>query len=620
MTTQVTTTQNNGMSLGELMHSPAVIGKLNEVWSSPQMANSFMSSVISVANGNPQLRRAQPMSIIGAAMVAATMQLQVVPTLGQAYLIPYGSQCQLQVGYLGLLQLCQRSGQFKKILAAPVHEGEYVSGDEFDEDYVFDKKQRKSDKVIGYMAKFELLNGFTKVAYWDVDKVKAHAQKFSQAFRSGFNSPWKSDFDSMAMKGLSLDTEIPTPNGFTTMGDLQVGDIIYNALGEETKVVAKSEVKHLPCYKVTMLNGDTVICDEEHRWFAKGGRTKKKDWFVAETKVLATIKGLGYPIVIPNTKQVKMREKDLLISPYMLGYWLGNGHSHCGAVSCHKDDAEELERLFATDYNTSISYDTRNNSATINISSKTGKRMDASSLKQQLRMLGVLENKHVPVEYKRASIEQRIELVRGLCDSDGSIDKQRGRVVYTSVREELAISLYELVCSLGERPSLRSAISHGYGKETLFYEVEWLPRSFNPFHLKRKADKFKGCKIITNNVIKSIELIDSVPTQCIAVDCGDATDESDFRKSFLVGRSFIPTHNTVLKSILKFAPKSIEMQKAVTFDQAVINTNVSDVQDLDIDAFAPEYVDNLESEKKENLAAVAAEAAKADVAKKDEKK
>ena len=201
MTTQVTTQQQNtGMSLGELMHSPAVVGKLNEVWNSPQMANSFMSSVISVANGNPQLRKAQPMSIIGAAMVAATMQLQVIPTLGQAYLIPYGPQCQLQVGYLGILQLCQRSGQFKKILAAPVHEGEYISGDEFDEDYVFDKKQKKSDKVIGYMAKFELLNGFTKVAYWDIDKVKAHAQKFSQAFRAGYNSPWKSDFDAMAQK------------------------------------------------------------------------------------------------------------------------------------------------------------------------------------------------------------------------------------------------------------------------------------------------------------------------------------------------------------------------------------------------------------------------------------
>ena len=126
--THVTVQQKNA-TLGELMHSPAVVGKLNEVWSSPQMANSFMSSVISVANGNPQLRKAEPMSIIGAAMVAATMQLQVIPTLGQCYIIPYGSKAQFQVGYLGLLQLCQRSGQFKKILAAPVHEGEYISGD-----------------------------------------------------------------------------------------------------------------------------------------------------------------------------------------------------------------------------------------------------------------------------------------------------------------------------------------------------------------------------------------------------------------------------------------------------------------------------------------------------------
>lgn len=197
--TQVTVQQKNA-TLGELMHSPAVVGKLNEVWSSPQMANSFMSSVISVANGNPQLRKAEPMSIIGAAMVAATMQLQVIPTLGQCYIIPYGSKAQFQVGYLGLLQLCQRSGQFKKILAAPVHEGEYISGDEFDEDYVFDKKQRKSDKIVGYMAKFELLNGFTKVAYWDVERIKAHATKFSQAYRSGYTSPWKSDFDAMAQK------------------------------------------------------------------------------------------------------------------------------------------------------------------------------------------------------------------------------------------------------------------------------------------------------------------------------------------------------------------------------------------------------------------------------------
>lgn len=269
--TQVAKKTSN-MTLGELMHSPAVVGKLNEVWSSPQMASSFMSSVISVANGNPQLRRAQPMSIIGAAMVAATMQLQVVPTLGQAYLIPYGSQCQLQVGYLGLLQLCQRSGQFKKILAAPVHEGEYVSGDEFDEDYVFDKKQRTSDKVIGYMAKFELLNGFTKVAYWDVDKVKAHASKFSQAFRAGYNSPWKSDFDSMAMKTVLKSILKFAPKSIEMQKAVTFDQAVVN-----TNTPATSDVQDLDIDAFTPEYVDNIESEKKENIAAKAAEAAKAE-------------------------------------------------------------------------------------------------------------------------------------------------------------------------------------------------------------------------------------------------------------------------------------------------------------------------------------------------------
>lgn len=269
--TQVAKKTSN-MTLSELMHSPAVVGKLNEVWSSPQMASSFMSSVISVANGNPQLRRAQPMSIIGAAMVAATMQLQVVPTLGQAYLIPYGSQCQLQVGYLGLLQLCQRSGQFKKILAAPVHEGEYVSGDEFDEDYVFDKKQRTSDKVIGYMAKFELLNGFTKVAYWDVDKVKAHASKFSQAFRAGYNSPWKSDFDSMAMKTVLKSILKFAPKSIEMQKAVTFDQAVVN-----TNTPATSDVQDLDIDAFTPEYVDNIESEKKENIAAKAAEAAKAE-------------------------------------------------------------------------------------------------------------------------------------------------------------------------------------------------------------------------------------------------------------------------------------------------------------------------------------------------------
>lgn len=269
--TQVAKKTSN-MTLGELMHSPAVVGKLNEVWGSPQMANSFLSSVISVGNGTPKLRKAEPMSIIGAAMVAATMQLQVIPTLGQCYIIPYGNKAQFQIGYLGLLQLCQRSGQFKKILAAPVHEGEYVSGDEFDEDYVFDRKQRKSDKVIGYMAKFELLNGFTKVAYWDVDKVKAHAQKFSQALRSGYDTPWKSDFDAMAMKTVLKSILKFAPKSIEMQKAVTFDQAVVN-----TNTPATSDVQDLDIDAFTPEYVDNIESEKKENIAAKAAEAAKAE-------------------------------------------------------------------------------------------------------------------------------------------------------------------------------------------------------------------------------------------------------------------------------------------------------------------------------------------------------
>ena len=187
-------------TLSEIMSSPAMKSKLQEVWGNPTIANTFASSIISIGNGSPAMRKCDPMSIIAGAMVAATMQLQVIPTLGQCYLIPYGNKAQVQVGYLGLLQLCMRSGQFKRILTVPVHKGELVGGDEFNEDWQFDTSKKESDDVIGFYAKFELVNGFVKAAYWTVDKVKAHATKFSQAFRAGKGSPWQTDFEAMGCK------------------------------------------------------------------------------------------------------------------------------------------------------------------------------------------------------------------------------------------------------------------------------------------------------------------------------------------------------------------------------------------------------------------------------------
>lgn len=187
-------------SLSTLISSPAITAKIGNMWHSSQMTNAFISSVVSVVNGNPQLKNAEPMSVIGAAMIAATLQLQVNQAVGQAYIIPYGKVAQFQIGYKGLLQLALRSGQLKKCITAAVHEGELVKGDIFMEDFVFDSSKRTSDKVIGYMAHIELLNGFTKTVYKTKKEVEAHATKYSKAFNSKWDTPWKNNFSEMAMK------------------------------------------------------------------------------------------------------------------------------------------------------------------------------------------------------------------------------------------------------------------------------------------------------------------------------------------------------------------------------------------------------------------------------------
>lgn len=203
-TTQVAQAQPQAVarkqSVGEIMRSPGVVAKINDVLGSEKVAAGFISSVISIANGNRQLRDADPMTVVGAAMVAATLQLPVVPTIGLAYIVPYKKQAQFQIGYKGLIELAERSGQFKNIIDEVVYEGQLVRKNKFTGEYILDEGAKTSDKVIGYMARFDLVNGFSKTIFWSREEIEAHAKKFSQAYRSGYDSPWKRDFDAMARK------------------------------------------------------------------------------------------------------------------------------------------------------------------------------------------------------------------------------------------------------------------------------------------------------------------------------------------------------------------------------------------------------------------------------------
>ena len=180
-----------------LMDSPAVRKRFEEVLC--ERAPQYMSSIVNLVNSDTNLKKCEPMSVIASCMVAATMDLPVDKNLGYAWVVPYGTKAQFQMGYKGYIQLALRTGQYKAINVVEIREGELISWNPLSEEVEIDFTQRKSDKVIGYAGYFKLLNGFEKTVYWNKEDIEAHAKKFSKTY-SFKNGVWQTDFDSMAKK------------------------------------------------------------------------------------------------------------------------------------------------------------------------------------------------------------------------------------------------------------------------------------------------------------------------------------------------------------------------------------------------------------------------------------
>lgn len=170
-------------------------------------SQGFVTSVLQIIASNDMLSEADHNSIYNAAMTAAVLDLPLNNNLGFAYIIPYRTKqrdgsykvlAQFQMGYKGYIQLCQRSGQFKTISATPVYEGQLVEEDPLT-GFQFEWDAKQSDKVVGYAAYFELLNGFQKIFYMTKEEVESHGERFSKTYGQKYGI-WQKDFDSMAIK------------------------------------------------------------------------------------------------------------------------------------------------------------------------------------------------------------------------------------------------------------------------------------------------------------------------------------------------------------------------------------------------------------------------------------
>jgi recombination protein RecT len=161
-------------------------------------AGLFKSSILSAVNANNQLQEAEPMSVIASALIAASLKLPITPSLGLAHIVPYKGVATFQMGWKGFVQLGLRSGQYKTMNAAIIYEGQLVKNDQFTGEVEF-QEHRESDKVIGYLFYFKLMNGFEKYTYWTVQQCEDHAKKYSASYRNK-KGKWVDAFNEMALK------------------------------------------------------------------------------------------------------------------------------------------------------------------------------------------------------------------------------------------------------------------------------------------------------------------------------------------------------------------------------------------------------------------------------------
>jgi replicative DNA helicase len=416
-------------------------------------------------------------------------------------------------------------------------------------------------------------------------------------------------------KALALETPLATPTGWTTMADVEVGDELIGADGRPTRVVAATDVMiGRPCYEVVFSDGSTIIADAQHQWLTetrasrrsaqearKGCRSQQAFAAVRTTEELATTlrcetadRRLNHSVT--NAQALQLPERELLVPPYVLGAWLGDGTSATAQITTADPgivmrlEAEGLIEVPSQSAPLRFSLQLPRvvvESRTCVVCDKEfqpkapivrtcgrscggrapgvsepvlspacpdcgrsmtgfGRCQDCHSkfgtLTARLKTIGVLKAKHVPAAYLRASEAQRRDLLAGLLDTDGTV-AATGAVQFSVTNERLALDVQELVISLGYRCSImRKRVPGRTEASSVAYALNFTTDD-DVFHLERKRLLHKERRVRRfqrrdSRFITEVRPIESVPVRCVQV----ANDSH----LFLAGRTMIPTHNSTL--------------------------------------------------------------------------
>lgn len=340
----------------------------------------------------------------------------------------------------------------------------------------------------------------------------------------------KTDFNGNC---LALDTKVPTTTGFKRIDEIQVGDYVFGSDGKPTKVTYVTDVNYdRDCYKLTFNNGSEVVADYTHQWYVN---------YYSITKDRKTIKKYGkkntewlYKHYLNGQghcnrhtvycQPVEYEAKTYTVDPYTLGQWLGDGCSWGSTFTCSEEDLHMYDYL-SDKYNVKYVYEEKKgNYYTIYVS---------GGLRTELKNLGLLKNKHIPEEYFEGDVQQRLALIQGLMDTDGSCNKYNGQCTFSNKNYDLAYGIHRLLNSLGIRNSINSYFND-YGEN---YIVSCYTNT-RLFRLDRKFNRqsiWKSSDLTNHNPLLKVEKVDSVPTKCITVDNKD--------NLFLITDNYLVTSN-----------------------------------------------------------------------------
>lgn len=378
-------------------------------------------------------------------------------------------------------------------------------------------------------------------------------------------------------KALAVDTPIPTPRGWTTMGELAIGDEVLGADGKPTAIVAATDIMlGRPCYRVIFSDGTQVVADAEHQWLTEDYHSRMRTAKAARRQPGTKPRGsdqrykrVHFPAVITTEQMagsIRARGGHTLnhtidaaapldlpaiatpIDPYLFGVWLGDGDSRAGALTCGDADVDHMrDAVISSGYIPTLRRD--HTAWHMGITTSPGPGRHSRSFVGHLRQMGVLRNKHIPAPWLRGSFAQRLALLQGLMDTDGTVGKgghESGRGAgmsaceFSVVSERLARDVCELVTSLGIIPSFSVGDAKLYGRiVSKRYRITF-QTDLPVFRLPRKAERLGPLRTTRSRhrFVTSVEAIPSVPVRCIQVANPD--------HMYLATRAMIPTHNSVL--------------------------------------------------------------------------